>query len=99
MMGRSFSLNDYDHQLVRVLMAHGYHSELIGDQHISADPHALGYDVAHEIPDTLVQSVGPAAIEALRSGISATVDGKPWNGPPASTPEGQQTIEARAEKR
>ena len=72
MMGlahRGFSLNDYDHQLVRVLMAHGYHSELIGEQHISADPHVLGYDVVHEIPDTRVHSVGPAAIEALRSGI------------------------------
>src|SRR5205085_5671490 len=45
MMGlahRGFSLNDYDHQLVRVLMAHGYHSELVGEQHISADPHILG---------------------------------------------------------
>ena len=72
MMGlahRGFSLYDYDHQLVRVLMANGYHSELIGEQHISADPGTLGYDVVHEIPDTSVRSVGPAAIEALRSGI------------------------------
>ena len=64
MMGlahRGFSLNDYDHQLVRVLMAHGYHSELIGEQHIAADPGMLGYDVVHEIPDTRVHSVGPAA--------------------------------------
>ena len=55
MMGlahRGFSLNDYDHQLVRVLSAQGYHSELIGEQHVSADPHVLGYDVVHEIPDT-----------------------------------------------
>jgi N-sulfoglucosamine sulfohydrolase len=72
MMGlahRGFSLYDYGHQLVRVLMANGYHSELIGEQHISADPGTLGYDVVHEIPDTSVRSVGPAAIEALRSGI------------------------------
>ena len=66
---RGFSLYDYDHQLVRVLMAHGYHSELVGEQHISADPHVLGYDVVHDIPDTRVHSVGPAAIESLRSGI------------------------------
>ena len=66
---RGFSLGDYDHQLVRVLMAHGYHSELVGEQHISADQHTLGYDVVHEIPDTRVHSVGPAAIESLRSGI------------------------------
>jgi N-sulfoglucosamine sulfohydrolase len=72
MMGlahRGFSLYDYDHQLVRVLMAAGYHSELIGEQHISADPSVLGYDVVHDIPDTRADSVAPSAIEALRSGI------------------------------
>ena len=66
---RGFSLNDLDHQLVRVLMAAGYHSELIGEQHISADPNILGYNVVHEIPDTRVNSVGPVAIESLQSGI------------------------------
>jgi N-sulfoglucosamine sulfohydrolase len=72
MMGlahRGFSLYDYDHQLVRILSAAGYHTELIGEQHISADPRTLGYDVLHEIADTRVNSVGPAAIEALTSGI------------------------------
>ena len=72
MMGlahRGFTLNDYDHQLVRMLKAAGYHSELIGEQHISADPNVLGYDVVHEIPDTRVHSVGPSAIDSLRSGI------------------------------
>ncbi len=72
MMGlahRGFVLNDLDHQLVRVLGAHGYHSQLIGEQHISADPEVLGYDVVHEIPDTMVNSVGPAAIRALERGL------------------------------
>jgi N-sulfoglucosamine sulfohydrolase len=72
MMGlahRGFELYDYDHQLVRVLKAAGFHSELIGEQHISADPHTLGYDVVHEIQNTRVSSVGPAAIESLTSGI------------------------------
>ncbi len=72
MMGlahRGFSLVDYDHQLVRVLGRAGYHTELIGEQHISADPHILGYDVVHDIPSTAVSSVGPAAISALSSGI------------------------------
>jgi N-sulfoglucosamine sulfohydrolase len=72
MMGlahRGFELYDYDHQLVRVLNAAGFHSELIGEQHISANPHTLGYDVVHEIPNTRVSSVGPAAIESLTSGI------------------------------
>jgi N-sulfoglucosamine sulfohydrolase len=72
MMGlahRGFSLYDYDHQLVRVLAAAGYHSELIGEQHISADPDMLGYDVVHKIEDTRVSSVAPAAIDALNGGI------------------------------
>jgi N-sulfoglucosamine sulfohydrolase len=72
MMGlahRGFSLYDYDHQLVRVLARAGYHSELIGEQHISAEPSTLGYDVVHEIPDTSVNSVAPSAIESLRGGI------------------------------
>ncbi|HTX45172.1 MAG TPA: sulfatase [Solirubrobacteraceae bacterium] len=72
MMGlahRGFELYDYDHQLVRVLNAAGFHSELIGEQHISANPHTLGYDVVREIPNTHVSSVGPAAIESLSSGI------------------------------
>jgi arylsulfatase A-like enzyme len=72
MMGlahRGFSLNDYDHQLVRLLQRAGYHSELIGEQHISADPETLGYDVVHPLPNTRVNSVAPVAIEALRGGI------------------------------
>lgn len=66
---RGFTLHDYDHQLVHVLAAAGYHSELVGEQHISADPAILGYDVVHEISDTGVGSVAPPAIESLRSGI------------------------------
>ncbi len=68
MMGlahRGFALSDYDHQLVRVLKSAGYHSELIGEQHISADPHILGYDVVHDIPTNEVAAVAPAAIGAL----------------------------------
>jgi N-sulfoglucosamine sulfohydrolase len=72
MMGlahRGFSLYDYDHQLVRTLASAGYHTELIGEQHISADPGMLGYQVVHEIEDTRVNSVGPAAIGALKRRI------------------------------
>jgi N-sulfoglucosamine sulfohydrolase len=72
MMGlahRGFQLYDYDHQLVRVLARAGYHSELVGEQHISASPRTLGYDVVHGIPDNSVGSVAPVAIESLQSGI------------------------------
>jgi N-sulfoglucosamine sulfohydrolase len=73
MMGlahRGFSLYDYDRQLVRTLKAAGYHTELIGEQHISADPDVLGYDVVHRIDDTRVTSVAPAAIKALTNGVT-----------------------------
>jgi N-sulfoglucosamine sulfohydrolase len=66
---RGFSLNDLDHQLVRVLKGAGYHSQLIGEQHISADPHVLGYDVVHDIASTAVSEVAPAAIRALHGPI------------------------------
>jgi len=72
MMGlahRGFSLYDYDRQLVHTLAAAGYHTELIGEQHISADPDVLGFDLIHQIDDTRVNSVGPAAIRALTGEI------------------------------
>jgi N-sulfoglucosamine sulfohydrolase len=72
MMGlahRGFALYDYDQHIVRTLRDAGYHTELIGEQHVSADPGVLGYDVVHEIADTTVSAVAPAAIEALAGGI------------------------------
>jgi N-sulfoglucosamine sulfohydrolase len=72
MMGlahRGFALNDYDQHIVRTLSRAGYHCELIGEQHVSADPAVLGYDVVHEIEDTTVSSVAPAAIDTLAGGI------------------------------
>ncbi len=72
MMGlahRGFSLHDYDQHIVHTLRRAGYRTELIGEQHVSDDPGVLGYDVVHEIPNTTVSAVAPAAIEALGRGI------------------------------
>ncbi|HEY3727524.1 MAG TPA: sulfatase, partial [Solirubrobacteraceae bacterium] len=72
MMGlahRGFSLYDYDQHIVRTLSAAGYHCELIGEQHVSADPGVLGYDVVHKIENTRASSVAPAAIAALSGEI------------------------------
>jgi N-sulfoglucosamine sulfohydrolase len=66
---RGFTLTDHGQHIVRTLRDAGYHSELIGEQHVSASPGELGYDVVHDIPDTLVSSVAPAAIGALGGGI------------------------------
>jgi N-sulfoglucosamine sulfohydrolase len=68
MMGlahRGFSLHEPRQHVVRTLSDAGYHTELIGEQHVSASPAELGYDVVHDIPDTTVNSVAPAAIDAL----------------------------------
>ena len=68
MMGlahRGFALNDYGQHLVHTLREAGYHSELIGEQHVSTDVDILGYDVVHRVANTTVNSVAPAAIEAL----------------------------------
>jgi arylsulfatase A-like enzyme len=72
MMGlahRGFSLCDYDQHIVHTLREAGYHCELIGEQHVSATPEALGYDIVHDIENTTVNSVAPAAIGALAGGI------------------------------
>ena len=72
MMGlahRGFALNDIGHHMVRTLSAAGYHTGLIGEQHVSVDPAVLGYDVVHDVQDTNASSVAPAAIEALSNGI------------------------------
>jgi arylsulfatase A-like enzyme len=72
MMGlahRGFRLHHYDQHIVRTLNAAGYHSHLIGEQHVSADPHILGYDVVHELANTEASLVAPAAIGALANGI------------------------------
>jgi arylsulfatase A-like enzyme len=68
MMGlahRGFSLYDPAQHIVHTLREAGYHTEMIGEQHVSASPEELGYDVVHEIENTTVSSVAPAAISAL----------------------------------
>jgi hypothetical protein len=41
---RGYRLADYGHHLVHTLRTAGYASTLIGEQHLSVDPHDLGYD-------------------------------------------------------
>jgi N-sulfoglucosamine sulfohydrolase len=72
MMGlahRGFALYDYNQHIARTLGDAGYHTQLIGEQHVSADPGILGYDVVHKIENTTVSAVAPAAIDALDGGI------------------------------
>ena len=63
---RGFALNDYGQHVVHTLRRAGYHSELIGEQHISGDDGILGYDRVHEIDRTHVDTVAPLAVDFLR---------------------------------
>src|SRR3954470_11362794 len=64
---RGFELFDYARHIVHTLRKAGYHSELIGEQHISEDPNILGYDRVHEIPRTNVETAAPVAVDFLRN--------------------------------
>jgi N-sulfoglucosamine sulfohydrolase len=67
---RGFELFDYSQHLVHTLRRAGYHSELIGEQHISEDPGVIAYDRVHEIDTNHVEHVAPRAVEVLRDAPS-----------------------------
>jgi N-sulfoglucosamine sulfohydrolase len=62
---RGWSLNDYRQHLVHPLHEAGYHSVLIGEQHIAKRPDVIGFDQVIKIETTRVETVAPAAIEVL----------------------------------
>jgi N-sulfoglucosamine sulfohydrolase len=68
MMGlahRGWSLNDYHQHIVHPLHNAGYHSVLVGEQHIAKRPDIIGFDRVVKIPTTHVQTVAPAATEII----------------------------------
>lgn len=64
---RGWTLRDYGRHLLHPLRAAGYWSALIGEQHLSKKPDALGYDHVIEIGTTKVHSIAPAAQQLIRS--------------------------------
>jgi len=64
---RGWSLNDYGEHLIHPLHEAGYHSVLIGEQHISKDPAVIGYHDVIEVDSHHVDEVAPTTIETLRS--------------------------------
>ena len=64
---RGWTLNDYGRHIVHTLREAGYWSALIGEQHLSVDPHVLGYDHVVDIGTTRAHSIAPAAMQLLRS--------------------------------
>ena len=63
---RGWSLNDYNHHIVHTLHDIGYHSVLIGEQHISKRPDVIGYDQVIKIATTRASDVAPVTIDVLR---------------------------------
>ena len=63
---RGWSLNDYSHHIVHTLHDAGYHSVLIGEQHISKRPDVIGYDQVIKIATTRASDVAPVTIDVLR---------------------------------
>lgn len=62
---RGWSLNDYHQHLVHPLHDAGYHSVLIGEQHIAKRPDIIGFDRVVKIATTHVKTVAPVAREIL----------------------------------
>jgi len=70
---RGWALNDYGQHWVHALRGAGYHSTLIGEQHISVDPGLIGYDRLVDVDSHRADDVAPLTIESLRSAPS-----QPW---------------------
>jgi arylsulfatase A-like enzyme len=64
---RGFSLNNYKQHMLHTLRTAGYHSELIGLQHIARDAGVIGYDKVTNIRGNRTEEVAPAAAEFLGS--------------------------------
>lgn len=68
MMGlahRGWSLDDYDRHLVHTLHEVGYHSILVGEQHISKRPDVIGYDTVVKLATTRATDVAPVTVDLL----------------------------------
>ncbi|HWH21496.1 MAG TPA: sulfatase-like hydrolase/transferase [Solirubrobacterales bacterium] len=72
---RGWELNDYGQHWIHALRRGGYHSVLVGEQHISRDPAVIGYDEIVKVETNKAGDVAPLTIEALRA---AKATGKPW---------------------
>jgi N-sulfoglucosamine sulfohydrolase len=63
---RGWELNDYGQHWVHALRGAGYHSTMVGEQHIAVDPGVIGYDVVVPTDSSRAEDVAPLTIEALR---------------------------------
>jgi N-sulfoglucosamine sulfohydrolase len=63
---RGFALDDPSQHIVHTLKGAGYWTAMVGEQHVSADPGELGYDVVAPSGSHRVHDVGPAAVRLIR---------------------------------
>lgn len=63
---RGFSLNDRKQHILYTLRQAGYHSALIGEEHVSKNHHDIGYDLVLDVEGYHSSIVAPAAIELIR---------------------------------
>jgi N-sulfoglucosamine sulfohydrolase len=64
---RGWSLHDYRWHIVHTLRTQGYHSVLIGEQHISKEPEVIGYDRVFKFSKPRASDVAPITIDVLRT--------------------------------
>jgi N-sulfoglucosamine sulfohydrolase len=62
---RGYRLRHPERHMANVLRDAGYWSGLVGEQHVSADPHDLGYDHVADLNTTRVSDVAPAATKLI----------------------------------
>ncbi len=67
---RGFSLHDYRQHLVHTLRGAGYHSALIGEEHLAKERNGIGYDRVLEVDGFQSIFVAPAAIALLRGELA-----------------------------
>ena len=66
---RGFTLNDYNQHIIHTLRKAGYYTALIGEEHLSKDPNASGYDQVSRVEGYRAELVAPAAVELLNHGL------------------------------
>jgi N-sulfoglucosamine sulfohydrolase len=66
---RGFSLYNHRQHILHTLRKVGYYSALIGEEHLSKDPTAMGYDRVSKLEGYQADIVAPGAIDMLNNGL------------------------------
>jgi N-sulfoglucosamine sulfohydrolase len=67
---RGFALYDYGQHIIYTLRKEGYHTALIGEEHIAKDRGIIGYDYVADVEGFQSKFVAPAAIDVLTHGLA-----------------------------